>query len=307
MRLFILLCLLMPFSAYSYNSLGHIVVAEVAYKTLSDDKQVMLDDLAETIEDEGDNANLFRKFKGVSTYAKSAMLADRVAGERLSDVYERFGAAVPEPLAAYAGETTESWHQSVPMLKNCTNPDGAGVDVPKAIDLLKAAFQSTDDNNSRAVTLVLLTGLVADAHQPIRTLGTDVDRSPEQCEHDNGGRNYCIVVREEGADCPAGKNLRAFWDKKAHGMEDPKKIYQYVRNVTKYSRTIEASELSGDSRSWIENSRSLANEVYNTPIDEWPSRSYERKAKKFSYERMALAASNLGQLINDLQDRPLRQ
>lgn len=300
MRLLILLCLLMPFSAYSYNSLGHIVVAEVAYKMLSDDKQQMLDDLAGTIEDEGDNANLFRKFKGVSTYAKSAMLADSVAGNRLSDVYERFGAEVPEPLAAYAGETTESWHQSVPVLKNCTNPDSSGADLPEAIDLLKAAFKSTDDRNSRAVTLALLTGLVADAHQPIRTLGTDVDRSPDECQHDNGGRNFCIVVREEGAACPAGKNLRAFWDNKAHGMEDPKKIYQYVRNVTKYAKGIEASELSVDSMTWIENSRSLANEVYNTPIDEWPSRSYERKAKKISYERMALAASNLGQLINDL-------
>jgi len=134
MRLFILLCLLMPFSAYSYNSLGHMVVAEVAYKMLSDKKQEMLDDLAMTIQDEGDNANLCRKFKGVSTYSKSAMLADRVAGDRLSDVYDRFGAEVPEPLKAYAGETTESWHQ------------------------------------------------------PIRTLGTDVDRSPEKCEHDNGGQ-----------------------------------------------------------------------------------------------------------------------
>jgi len=70
--------------------------------------------------------------------------------------------------------------------------------------------------------------------------------------------------------------------------------------VTKYSKNIEASNLSGDSASWIEDSRSLANEVYNTPVDEWPSRSYESKAKKISYERMALAATNLSQLISDL-------
>lgn len=300
MRLLVFLCMLIPFSAYSYNSVGHIVVAEVAYQMLSDEKQEMLDDLAETIKGQGDNANLFRKFRGVSTYSKSALLADTVANDRLSDVYQRFGAEVPEPLTAYADQSTESWHKSVPKIANCKNPDQTGADMPKAIDLLQQAFKSTEDRNSKAVTLALLTGLVADAHQPIRTLGFDVDRSPEKCEHDNGGSNFCIVAREDGAACPEGKNLLAFWDNDAHGMEDPKRLHRYVHNINKYAKRVESTELSTDGSSWIENSRTLANEIYNTPVNEWPSRSYESKAKKISYERMALAASNLSQVINDL-------
>lgn len=297
MRLLVFLCLLIPYSAYSYNSVGHIVVAEVAYRMLSDEKQEMLDELAEVIEDQGENANLFRKFRGVSTYSKSAFLADRVSGQKLSDIYQQYGAQVPEPLASYADSTTESWHQSLPALSNCSNPESSGADLATAIDLLKQSFQSTDDKNAQAVTLALLTGLVADAHQPIRTLSTDVDLSPEKCVHDHGGQGYCIVTREEGAECPDGKNLRAFWDNQAHEMEDPKKMHQYVRNITKYARDIEDSELSASAASWIENSRSLANEIYNTPVNEWPSRSYEKKSKKTSYERMALAAANLSSMI----------
>lgn len=300
MRILVFLCLLIPYSAYSYNSVGHIVVAEVAYRMLSDEKQNQLDELGEIIEDQGENANLFRKFRGVSTYSKSAFLADRVAGMKLSEIYAQYGASVPEPLAAYADATTQSWHESLPALKNCTNPTTDGADLETAISLLKQSFNSTDDKNAQAVTLALLTGLVADAHQPIRTLSTDVDMSPETCVHDNGGQDYCIVTREDGAACPDGKNLRAFWDNQAHDMDDPKKMHQYVRNVTKYANGIETSELSGNPESWIENSRSLANDIYNTPVNEWPSRSYEKKSKKTSYERMALAASNLSSMIESL-------
>ncbi len=298
--LFLVTIFLFPLSSQAYNAVGHIIVAEVAYDLLDETQQSELDRLANIIKETGDNSSLYRTFRGVSTFSKTAFLADRVATQPIGEVYASFNAALPASLKDYADKTTAAWHRALPSLAGCDNPMVTEENLETGVMRLTTAYRETKDDRARAVTLAILTALVADAHQPLRTTSTDLDHAQSSCKNDNGGLDFCIVERETDAACPAEKNLFTFWDNAAFSMNDPKKLHQYVRRVNKFAASIDAEKVSPDVSAWIADSRAMANEVYNTPVNEWPSRGYERKAQRTSAERMALAALNLKALIESL-------
>lgn len=301
MRILIALCLLIPFSANAFNYVGHVVIAEAAYKMLERDDQKRLNELAETARDEGNLTSTFRAYRGVSSFATAVTIPERVKSDSVADIYAEFGATVPAALSANANTTTAEWHYIDRPYKaqSCATAFIGARNIETALADLKAAYGEASDDETRAITMAFIAHLVGDAHQPLNTVSMDLD--PEAgCAKDRGGMKFCIVEREDDQPCPAGKNLHAFWESAAESMEDRKRINHYVRKVLRVAQRLDENELKGDVASWTQESHGHADFAYNTPVDEWPSRKYESEAADLAVKQMARAAVRLKMMIEEL-------
>ena len=301
MRIFISLLLLVPLYANAFNYVGHVVIAETAYKLLSKEDQARMKALGNTVRDEGDLANTFRTYRGVSSFAASTIVPDRVGDSSLAEIYGDFGATLPASLQAAGSADTVAWHYIDRPYKaqSCAADFVEDSNIETAFASLQTAYSEAADDETRAMTLAYMAHLVGDAHQPLNTVSMDLD--PEAgCEKDRGGLKFCIVEREKDQPCPAGKNLHNYWETAAESMKDRKRINHYVRKVLRVAQGLDESTLDGDVTSWTSDSRGHAEFVYNTPVDEWPSRKYESQAADLAVKQMARAAVRLKLLIEGL-------
>jgi len=306
MRFIFLLACLLPSIGLAYNFVGHIAVAEAAYRLSPLMLQAKLDASGDNLYSAG--TPLFRRnlksYRGVSTFSKIAFLPDTVMTEELREVYSRFNAQTPSPLASSKKKTSANWHNiNYPFDKK--NSCGRRFlkrsdNIEWALKKLIKSYQKSRDENARSVTLAFIVHLVADAHQPLHTVARDIDPAKNKCTSDMGGNSFCLSNLRESGKCPRKYRLHQFWDQAAYRISDRDKLEQYTADILAVAATIDADKVSMKIKDWTSESYKLSKQVYDTPKDQWPNVAYEDMAYEVSVNRMAMAAVRLQKLVADL-------
>jgi hypothetical protein len=139
----------------------------------------------------------------------------------------------------------------------------------------------------------MITHFVVDAHQPLHAI-TQVD---EDCETDRGGNDFCVEYRVNGLTCET--NLHSYWDN-ALGFFDS---YETVGAAIDFVDRVEvdpdqAEELDPDQ--WLQEGFTYARFVYSIKDGSGGDEFYTHDGQVISYERLALAASRLANILEDL-------
>lgn len=296
-KIILFFLLIFSFGALSWNLKGHVLVAQMAYENLNPTVRFQVNQLAKRVFSQlpyQQQRFMNRQFGDVSTFAKVASLPDGWRSLPLEKVYRKFNAPLDNVLSPFAEDNTSSWHFINKAYPHRYCKLVRKQNVTWAIPMLKKAFQETDNENTKAVTLVFLIHFVADAHQPLHTI-TGVNWI---CQGDAGGNAYCL--KTEGGQCVL--NLHALWDSalgylwSTRNLQNAAALLQHQYPVSHFSSAL--SDLNPDA--WVKNEYQYAPFIYSTPADQMPSAVYYEQGRKIAQRQMVLAAYRLAEILNQL-------
>lgn len=203
-------CLLLPISAQAWNSLGHQVVAEIAWRQLPpNERQAIVEilrrhprfdtDFANKLMDETTAAD--KATQDHLIFLQAAVWPDLIRGNKEFDRptwhYIDFPLYLtPADEAAFAGKLPVNLSLDYP-----TDLPREKYNVIQAIAHCKTALQSRAGPDVKAVAYCWLFHLVGDIHQPLHS--TALFSHALFPEGDRGG-NDVLLLR--------GKNLHSLWD-----------------------------------------------------------------------------------------------
>ena len=271
-RLFIVVFLLLFVSNnYAWNSLGHQLVAQIAYDNLSPSAKKLID-----------RFNHDSDVVSSSTYfVKNATWLDRI---RYHDVH-----------------WFDSLHYiNTPFSKDETPlPPISNMNVVWGIQQALAVLSSPKSSQAdKRLSLKILTHLVGDIHQPLHT----ITRVSQEFPKGDLGGNLFILARN-----PIGDNLHKYWDNGAGVLIGPSKIFQ-VRNKAlqlekKWSCQIPNKTMNPTQ--WIKESHELAlNHAYTVSMHSLPNKKYQLQAQTISQKQILSAGCRLAFILNDIVKTP---
>ncbi len=297
MKKWLLLLCLLPFITLAWNLPGHALVAQLAYNQLPPADQQQADQLANRIYQQlpsEEQLFLTHKLGAVSVYAKTAALPDSWLSLSLGQVFTRFHAALPPLLQPYKNDSTASWHFINEPFGYSYCHSVRQQNVVWAISLLQQAYHQTQDANSRAIILILLTHFVGDAHQPLHV----VTRVNWACQGDGGGNGYCLKAKNG----VCVYNLHHYWDGAAgylHRYPNISKDAHYL--MRHYPETAVANQATDlQPADWVKAENATVKAIYATPQYHWPSRHYKKWAQGIAKHQLVLAGYRLAAMIKHL-------
>lgn len=261
-------------SAYSWNPLAHMVIANIAYETLTPKAKSTVDDLVNTIK---------KEYPDLTSYELLAGWPDTLHGQRI--------------------EAFSHWHYIDVAFTNDGTPLKNLMDTDNAVwavnDIEPIVGNSKANPYERARFLGFLTHIVGDLHQPCHTVSLISSNHPDG---DRGGNAY--YVRYNGNRV----NLHRLWDSGIDaftGSDTPDHVNQEAKFLMK-RYTIDSfgsavHVLSPDD--WVREGKSIAQKsVYNTKEDANISPDYIDIGNRQSERDAALAGYRLGIMLNELLD-----
>ena len=270
-----LVATLLPVNAYSWNAMGHMVIANIAYEQLKPDVREKVDQLV---------VNLNKEYPDMSSFLNLAYWPDEIRSQQI--------------------ETFTHWHYiDVPYSVDGTPAKADGIDTDNAVWAVKRIQVIVKNQHAnpydRARFLSFLTHIVGDLHQPLHTVTLFSANHPEG---DRGGNLYNIMynnkranvhfIWDSGVGAFEGKNGRAT----DHAKELAVTIMQLYPATSFGSR---ANDLNPDSwaREGMENAKKY---VYSAPEDGTPTTAYLTTAKQIAEQQAALAGYRLANILNVL-------
>lgn len=187
---------LVPVSAWSWSAKGHGDIAVAALEALPVSVQAEYRQLLQTGPWAKGNPS-WRVAVG-----RAAAWPDRIRDEPLRKLFGRYGSGkVPGALAAYRQANTNDWHYTNALYlshqrkllpastdKNPSCPPPAQGRLLQVWPDLVAAYHQSSDPRDKALVLVFILHLLADAYQPLHLMAS----LNEDCKHDRGGNAYCL-------------------------------------------------------------------------------------------------------------------
>lgn len=258
--------ILLPTCVFSWNALGHRIVAQIAYDQMSLHAKQTFDNY---------NQALNKVYKP-QTWVDSAVWLDTL---RYQDI---------------------NWFAAMHYIDIPFSDDGSSLIPPQEINALWAIEKSRHlllnkyaTPFDKGIALRILIHVVADIHQPLHAV-TKI--STELPKGDKGGN---LVPLEDN---PLAKNLHTYWDKGAGllGARQYKGI-QIEKRALQIEQRWPCKILALDTTpaQWANESHTLAiQQVYKLPIDE----HYQKNAQKIAEKRIALAGCRLGALLNKIDE-----
>lgn len=314
MKMPILRCLLIVFSlaitspVLAWSEFGHMLIAELAHKQLDPKLQRKLESQSFSLikkQDAEKRLYLMRAYPDSSAFAQMSVFADDYRNQTLEELYSRFGKEVPAVFKNIANEDTSKWHYknqayaSEIAHKPWSSSEGKvcdlsePVDVAWAVEQLQIAFKQAETEEDQVLALALLVHFVADAHQPLHGLS----RVDEDCDSDRGGNRFCVVYRKNSYSCEM--NLHAFWDSGVGFFESFDRVSDAVEFVARVE--LDENQVSIlDPDEWLAEGYRKARFIYSIKDGSGGDSYYIKEGQIISYERMALAANRLAQILNQL-------
>ncbi len=303
LSLFVLLCT--SSAALAWGEFEHMVATDLALQKLTpaEKRRVESDAYALLRQQETDRRlYLRRNFEGASPLAQVSLFADTYRNLTVESLYQQFGSDVPDYFEGALQQDTSTWHyKNQPYYTTLTTTllDGAQCDLEQdrniswALEGLVEAFRNAETDANRQLALAMITHFVVDAHQPLHAI-TQVD---EDCETDRGGNGFCVEYRVNGLTCET--NLHSYWDN-ALGFFD---TYETVGEAIEFVERVnvdpeQASEL--DPEQWLQEGFTYARFVYSIKDGSGGDQFYTHDGQVISYERLALAAARLANILEDL-------
>lgn len=256
-------------NAYSWNSLGHRLVAQIAWDHLTPQAQQRFSHYNQAVDKHTKSHHLIN----AATWLDSQRRPDQqylIAKHYINLPYTLDGS---------------------PLLKPHAN--NAVTAVSQAMSYIQSNNKSDFD---KGVSLRILLHVVADLHQPMHTISQFSQRFPTG---DKGGNLYYLGRN------PIAKNLHTYWDM-GGGFLKSNKSYSLKQLASKarYLEKLKPCELANmnlDISIWMTESHQLAKQyAYQIKLGEKPTKHYQRMTKQISQERLALAGCRLAALLNQL-------
>ncbi len=263
-----ILFILLPTSVFSWNALGHRLVAQIAYDQLTPSAKQIFNNYNQALD----------KVYRPQTWVDSAVWLDTL---RFQDV-NWFAAMHYIDIPFSDDDTLLLPPQEINALWA----------IEKSRHLLLNQYATTFD---KGIALRILMHVVGDIHQPLHAV------TRISAEHPKGDRGGNLVLLEDNT---IAKNLHAYWDKSA-GLFDGRKKYSSIQienSAAKIEQRWPCKMLDLDTTpaQWADESHALAiQKVYKLPIDV----RYQKSAQKIAEKRIALAGCRLGALLNNIDER----
>ena len=240
-----------------------------------------------------------------SSFAQLSVFADDWRNESIGSLFEQYGQNIPANFADIADQNTSKWHYkntafaaeglrqpgSQASARQCDLSES--VDVAWAVEQLQEAFNKAETQQDQVLLLALLIHFVGDAHQPLH----GISRVDDNCESDRGGNRFCFVYHNNSYSCET--NLHSLWDRGVGFFESFDRIAdaaEYVSRVEVDER--QAKNLNPDD--WLAEGFRKARFIYSIKDGSGGDSYYIKEGQIISYERIALAADRLANILNQL-------
>lgn len=259
-----------PITAFSWNELGHMVIANIAYENLQPSIRSKVDNLVSYIN---------KEYLEMNSFTHIAYWPDSIRSQRI--------------------EMFTHWHYiDVPFSTDGT-PLKDIVDKDNAVWALNHITPIVKNNRAnvyeRVRFLAFFAHIVGDLHQPLHTVSNISAAHPNG---DKGGNLYMVRYKNQLT------KLHRLWDGGAGTFTCPPSDKNSA-SVAKMIMDHYPKSYFGDKINdlnpthWTEEGMAIAKKyVYNTPENELLSTSYIENAKQIAEQEAALAGYRLANLLN---------
>jgi hypothetical protein len=275
LRHLLLLCLFCSsLTCQAWNTLGHMVIAEIAYQQLTPKTRGKIEYLVTQFNHE---------YPKITSFMELAYWPDTLRGQKIQ-VFAR-------------------WHyidQPISFDNTLTTKEVDTDNAVWAIDQIQNILKNNRANSyDRARFLAFFAHIVGDLHQPLHTVSLF---SEKHSEGDKGGNLYSVWYNNKRT------NLHALWDKGVGAFDG---YYSKVRAgelaeaiMSKYPLSFFGDKVYiSEASTWASEGKETAKKsVYNTVENESISLEYEKKGKDLSEQAAALAGYRLGMMLNQIFD-----
>jgi len=272
----IILCLgmgcLIFANAYAWNSVGHRLVAQIAYDKLSP-RAISIFNRYNRYVDQPNSKYGPRTLVGSAAWLDSQRRADQLWMQPMHYINIPFS------------------RDNTPLLP--PKKLNAVVSIEQARQVLESSMASDYD---KGFYLRVLLHVVGDIHQPMHSVSLYSARTRNG---DKGGNMYHLKNN------PVADNLHAYWDR-GGGSLIRNKAYS-VSALRRRAKLIEkrwpcdAQNVSLSAQNWADESFQIAvNQAYQLPYGQKPSGMYQKQVKQTSEQRLALAGCRLAAVLNDI-------
>lgn len=273
-RIIFFVSLIFCVSAFSWNSVGHRIIAQIAYTQLTPLAKEKIDALT------------------------AVMFHSRYASNRFSQA-STWPDKIKKQTPAY-----NAWHYiNLPIVKNNIQPQPVNPEnVVWAITRAEKKVSDVSLNpHKRAMYLSFLIHFVGDSAQPLHCATL---YSALFLHGDRGGNDYRI-------DSPIANNLHQLWDRGVGLFYSSRQQYLFhyfqvekIANawMNRYPKTVFAKQLAEQSPTqWAQDSHALAVTVaYAMPENTVPSSQYIQRSQEIVREQTVLAGYRLADILNHL-------
>ncbi|ASQ45966.1 S1/P1 nuclease [Legionella clemsonensis] len=269
----ILLMLIATFAiigdSYSWNSLGHRLVAQIAYHHLNSHTKQVLNHYNHALDKVYRPQNLIN----------AAVWLDSLRYQ--NDLWLGPRHYINIPFSLDGTELTEP----------------AEINAVTAIMAAKQLMQDSSVNDfEKGFTLRILLHVIGDIHQPLHAAS---QFSIEHPKGDQGGNLFPLNNNS------IATNLHAYWDRGGGWLNTGK--YYNAAQLSKMARRIEkhwpchVQQMNLDPKFWAQESHQLAvQKAYQIHPGQKPSKSYQQMVKTTSEQRVAIAGCRLAALLNQI-------
>ncbi len=263
----LLLLIVFP-SSYSWNALGHRLVAQIAYNHLTPQARDAYNYY---------NHALDSRYRPQSL-VNAAVWLDSLRYQK--DLWLQAKHYIDIPF---------SW-DGTPLIQ----PDPINA-VSAILDAKAILEKNLVDDFNRGFTVRILLHVVGDIHQPLHAANQFTAEHPQG---DQGGNLFLLASN------PIATNLHAYWDRGGGALLSKDKkvnatLLQKKANHIEKRWPCHLENMNLDPKIWAEESFQLAlQHVYQ--VKKKPTKKYQAMAKALSEQRIALAGCRLAALLNKL-------
>lgn len=259
---------LSPCNAWAWNSMGHQLVAQIAYDHLKPDIKATLNAYNRAVDGRSRYSN----------FVKSSIWLDVL---KRTDVH---------------------WYDHLHYVDIPYTQDGSALHqtdklnaywaIKKAMLVLNSKKASKRD---KGLSLRILIHIVGDIHQPLHTI-TRVSRAHPQ--GDLGGNLFILAPNS------AGHNLHKYWDTGAGILLESHKPNQIRNKARQLEHQLSCKRQAPESsiKSWIEQSHQLAiKNAYAITEGSLPGKYYKLSTRRIVERQIFTAGCRLAYLLNQVQ------
>lgn len=274
-QFFIVLLLLSSSVCKAWNTLGHMVIANIAYTHLTPEVREKVDKMTADFNDE---------YSNIHTFLDLAPWPDTLHSQKIESFTRWHYIDV-----AFSSDDTP--------LQDLTDTDN----IIWAINTIEPILQNKNGNKYELSRfLSFMVHLVGDIHQPLHTVSRISSSYPNG---DQGGNFYKIL---DPMKTTTTISLHKFWDEGGDLFNNDTSL-DHINSLTKSIMDDYPENIFGDEAHDL-NPENWANEglessktfVYTTPENQIPSLEYQNLAKQMVEVKVALAGYRLANLLNIL-------
>lgn len=271
-KIWLLVFLLYSCSSFSWNALGHMVIANIAYENLDKVTQNKVDKMV---------GYFHQEYKNIDSLIKMAPWPDALRGQKI--------------------ETFTHWHYiNLPIatdnrdLSTKLDTDNAVWALEKIDDIIKYTHSNVYE---RARFLAFFVHIVGDLHQPLHAVQLFSAAHPQG---DQGGNLYYVRYHNQRT------KLHTLWDSGLGVFAEdstPEQVNQISQQLTAfYPKTYFGKAIDDlEPMNWAQNGVELAEKyVYNTPEDQPISENYIVEGQQVAQQQATLAGYRLANFMNQL-------